>query len=196
MSDRWNVAVLVGSLRKDSFNRKMANALIRMAPPSLDMQIVEIGNLPLYNQDEEANPPPASKAFKERIEKAQAVLFVTPEYNRSVPGVLKNAIDIASRPYGKSAWNAKPAGVVTVSPGAIGGFGANQHLRQSLVFLNMPALQQPEAYIGGAGDLFDAQGNVAKDSTKEFLNKFLTAFAQWIERNATKPTGNEKTKAA
>ena len=192
----YPIAVIVGSLRKESLNRKMANALIGIAPPSLDMQIVEIGNLPLYNQDDEANPPPASKAFKERIEKAQAVLFVTPEYNRSVPGVLKNAIDIASRPSGKSAWNSKPAGVVTVSPGAIGGFGANQHLRQSLVFLNMPALQQPEAYIGGAGDLFDAHGNITKDSTKEFLHKFLTAFAQWIERNAAKPAGTEKTKAA
>ena len=196
MSDRWNVAVLVGSLRKDSLNRKMAKALVAMAPPSLDMQIVEIGNLPLFNQDDEANPPPASKAFKERIENAQAVLFVTPEYNRSVPGVLKNAIDVASRPYGKSAWNGKPAAVVSVSPGAIGGFGANQHLRQSLVFLNMPALQQPEAYIGGAGDMFDAQGGIAKPSTKEFLGKFLAAFAQWIERNAAKPASSGAAKAA
>ena len=195
-SDRWNVAVLVGSLRKDSLNRKMAKALVAMAPPSLDMQIVEIGNLPLYNQDDEPNPPPASKAFKERIEKAQAVLFVTPEYNRSVPGVLKNAIDIASRPYGKSAWNGKPAAVVSVSPGAIGGFGANHHLRQSLVFLNMPALQQPEAYIGGAAELFDAQGNIAKPATKEFLEKFMAAFAQWIARNATKAPASEAAKAA
>ena len=187
MSDRWNVAVLVGSLRRESLNRKMANALRRMAPPSLDLEIVEIGSLPLYNQDDEANPPPASTQFKARIEKAQAVLFVTPEYNRSVPGVLKNAIDIASRPSGKSAWNGKPCAVISVSPGAIGGFGANQHLRQSLVFLNMPALQQPEAYVGGAGDLFDAQGEITKPSTKEFLQKFLAAFAQWIERNAAKP---------
>ena len=185
MDRRWNVAVLVGSLRRESFNRKMALALARMAPPELALEIVEIGNLPLYNQDEEANPPPASAAFKSRIEKADAVLFVTPEYNRSVPGVLKNAIDIASRPYGKSAWNAKPAAVISVSPGAIGGFGANHALRQSLVFLNMPALQQPEAYIGGAAELFDAHGNVAKDSTREFLHKFLAAFAAWIDRNAT-----------
>ena len=190
MNDRWNIAVLVGSLRRDSFNRKMANALIRMAPPSLDLEIVEIANLPLYNQDDDANPPAASAAFKARIERAQAVLFVTPEYNRSVPGVLKNAIDIASRPYGKSAWNGKPCGVVSVSPGAIGGFGANQHLRQSLVFLNMPALQQPEAYIGGAADLFDAQGNITKDATKEFVQKFLAAFAQWVQRNATRPAND------
>ena len=188
------VAVLVGSLRKDSFNRKMAKALQTLAPPSLKLDIVEIGDLPLFNQDEEANPPPASAAFKERIQRADAVLFVTPEYNRSVPGVLKNAIDVASRPYGKSAWNGKPAAVVSVSPGAIGGFGANQHLRQSLVFLNMPTLQQPEAYVGGAAELFDAQGNLVKDATREFMKKFLDAFAQWIERNA--PAQQAQAKAA
>jgi len=180
-----NVAVLVGSLRKESFSRKTANALIELAPPGLRLAIVEIRDLPLYNQDDDANPPPASAAFKQKIMECDAVLFVTPEYNRSVPGVLKNAIDIASRPYGKSAWNGKPCGVVSVSPGAIGGFGANQHLRQSLVFLNMPALQQPEAYIGGAADLFDAQGNLVKESTREFMQKFLAAFAQWVQRNAT-----------
>lgn len=185
MDDRWNVAVLVGSLRKESFNRKMANALRKMAPPSLDLEIVEIGNLPLYNQDDDANPPAASAAFKARIQQADAVLFITPEYNRSVPGVLKNAIDIASRPYGKSAWNGKPAAVISVSPGAIGGFGANHALRQSLVFLNMPALQQPEAYIGGAAKLFDDNGDLV-DSTRDLMQKFLAAFAAWIERNATK----------
>jgi chromate reductase len=182
MDRRWNVAVLVGSLRRESFNRKMALALARMAPPELALEIVEIGNLPLYNQDEEANPPPASAAFKSRIQKADAVLFVTPEYNRSVPGVLKNAIDIASRPYGKSAWNAKPAAVISVSPGAIGGFGANHALRESLVFLNMPALQQPEAYIGGAAKLFDEQGKLSNDGTRTFLDAFITAFATWIEQ--------------
>ena len=194
MDKRWNVAVLVGSLRKDSFNRKMAKALQTLAPPSLKLDIVEIGDLPLFNQDEEANPPPASAAFKERIQRADAVLFVTPEYTRSVPGVLKNAIDVASRPYGKSAWNGKPAAVVSVSPGAIGGFGANQHLRQSFVFLNMPTLQQPEAYIGGAAELFDAQGNLVKEATREFMKKFLDAFAQWIERNA--PAQQAQAKAA
>ena len=194
MDKRWNVAVLVGSLRKDSFNRKMAKALQTLAPPSLKLDIVEIGDLPLFNQDEEANPPPASAAFKERIQRADAVLFVTPEYNRSVPGVLKNAIDVASRPYGKSAWNGKPAAVVSVSPGAIGGFGANQHLRQSLVFLNMPTLQQPEAYVGGAAELFDAQGSLVKEATREFMKKFLDAFAQWIEHNA--PAQQAKAKAA
>jgi chromate reductase len=181
------VAVLVGSLRKDSLNRKMAKALAATAPSSLSLEIVEIGQLPLYNQDDDANPPAASVAFKEKIAAADAVLFVTPEYNRSVPGVLKNAIDIASRPYGKSAWDGKPAGVMSVSPGAIGGFGANHHLRQSLVFLNMPVLQQPEAYVGGAGDLFDESGGVKKPETKKFLDTFLAAFAAWVERTAKAP---------
>jgi len=179
-----DVAVIVGSLRKESLNRKMALALRAMAPPSLRLEIVEIGDLPLFNQDMEATPPPAAVAFKERIRKADAVLFVTPEYNRSVPGALKNAIDVGSRPKGQSAWEGTPCGIVSVSPGAIGAFGANQHLRQSLVFLNMPAMQQPEAYIGGADKLFDAQGKLANDATRAFLQKFLEAFATWIGRNA------------
>ena len=181
-----DVVVLVGSLRKESLNRKMAIALRAMAPQSLKLEIVEIRDLPLYNQDLDANPPPASTAFKERVRKADAVLFVTPEYNRSVPGALKNAIDIASRPKAESAWNGKPCAIVSVSPGAIGAFGANHHLRQSLVFLNMPSMQQPEAYIGGADKLFDAQGNLTSDSTRAFMDKFLAAFATWIDRNAAR----------
>ncbi|MDQ2917945.1 MAG: NAD(P)H-dependent oxidoreductase [Pseudomonadota bacterium] len=184
MATPRDVAVLVGSLRKESLNRKMANVLREMAPASLKLEIVEIGQLPLFNQDDEANPPPASVTFKVRIQKADAVLFVTPEYNRSVSGVLKNAIDVASRPYGKSAWNGKPCAIISVSPGAIGGFGANHHLRQSLVFLNMPTLQQPEAYIGGAAGLFDAHGKLTSDPTREFIRKFLDAFAAWVEQNA------------
>ncbi|HVO90148.1 MAG TPA: NADPH-dependent FMN reductase [Casimicrobiaceae bacterium] len=183
MSSPVDVAVLVGSLRKESYSRKLANALSRLAPDSLGCQIVEIGNLPLYNQDDDTNPPPASAAFKARIQRAGAVLFVTPEYNRSVPGVLKNAIDIASRPYGKSAWNGKPGAVVSQSPGVIGGFGANHHLRQSLVFLNVPCMQQPEAYVGNTAKMFDAQGEVMEAGTREFLQKFMQAFAAWIERN-------------
>ena len=182
MSTTRDVAVLVGSLRKESFNRKMANAMIAMAPGPLKLEIVEIRQLPLYNQDDDANPPAASAAFKQRVQKADAVLFVTPEYNRSMPGVLKNAIDIASRPYGKSAWTGKPGAVISVSPGAIGGFGANHHLRQSLVFLDVPALQQPEAYISNAAKLFDDKGALTDNSTREFVQKFLQAFAQWIER--------------
>ncbi len=187
MATPRRVAVVVGSLRKESLNRKMAKALAAIAPASLALEIVEIGQLPLYNQDDDAAPPPASAAFKQQIAGADAVLFVSPEYNRSVPGPLKNAIDIASRPYGKSAWDGKPAAVVTVSPGSIGGFGANHHLRQSLVFLNMPTLAQPEAYIGAAGDLFDESGGFKKPETKTFFEKFLAAFAAWIERTAKAP---------
>src|SRR5713226_6501463 len=186
MATTRDVAVFVGSLRKESFSRKMAKALAAIAPASLKLEIVEIGQLPLYNQDDEANPPAATKAFKARVRKADAVLFVTPEYNRGVPGVLKNAIDVGSRPYGDSAWQGKPGAIVSVSPGAIGAFGANHHLRQSLVFLNVPAMPQPEAYIGGAAKLFDTRGALISDSTREFLQKFLTAFAQWIERNIGK----------
>src|SRR5690348_2500231 len=180
-----DVAVLVGSLRNGSFNRMAAHALIELAPESLKLEIVEIRDLPLYNQDDDPAPPAPSVAFKSRIARADAVLFVTPEYNRSVPGVLKNAIDIASRPYGQSAWDKKPAGVISVSPGAIGGFGANQHLRQSLVFLNMPAMQQPEAYIGNCASLFDDNGKLTNESTRKFLKSFMDAFANWVARNAS-----------
>ena len=150
MSKVYSVAVLVGSLRKDSLNRKVAQALAELAPASLKLFIVEIGDLALYNEDIDATQPPAPYTiFRDQIRPADAVLFVTPEYNRSVPGVLKNAIDVGSRPYGQSVFNAKPGAVISVSPGAIGGFGANHHLRQSLVFLNVPCMQQPEAYLGG-----------------------------------------------
>lgn len=177
------VAVIVGSLRKESFNRKVAKTLMLLAGPTLDMEIVEIGQLPLYNEDDDANPPAVYTEFRERIKGYDGVLFVTPEYNRSVPGALKNAIDVGSRPYGHSAWSGKPAGVVTVSPGAVGGFGANHHLRQMLVFLNMPAMAQPEAYIGGVAKMFEGD-SLTNDSTKAFLQTFIDAFAAWVERNA------------
>lgn len=183
MTHLHNVAVVVGSLRKDSLNRKMANSLVAMAPEGLRLSIVEIGDLPHYNQDWEDDPPPAVRTFRQSIARADAVLFVTPEYNRSVPGVLKNAIDIGSRPSGKSVWAGKPAGVVSVSPGAIGGFGANQHLRQCFVFLDMPPLQQPEAYIGGAANMFNEASQLTNDSTRQFMQKFLAAFERWIEKN-------------
>jgi chromate reductase len=183
MAATRNVAVLIGSLRKDSYNRKMANVLIGLAPPELRLSIVEIGAVPPYNQDHEANPPPAVTELKQAISNADAVLFLTPEYNRSVPGALKNAIDVASRPYGKSAWSGKPGAVMSVTSGALGAFGANHHLRQTLVFLNMPAMPQPEAYIGNAASLFDTDGKLISDSTRDFCTRFLTAFAQWIERN-------------
>jgi chromate reductase len=181
MTTTYNVAVLVGSLRKESFSRKTARALMALAPASLKPDIVEIGQLPLYNQDDDANPPAASVAFKAAIASADAVLFVTPEYNRSVPGVLKNAIDIASRPYGKSAWNGKPGAVISVTPGGLGAFGANHHLRQSLVFLNVPAMPQPEAYLSHAAKLFDDAGELTNDDTRAFLQRFMAAFASWIE---------------
>jgi chromate reductase len=179
-----NVAVVVGSLREGSLNRLAAKALAALAPASLKLEIVEIGALPLYNQDLDGAPPQAWQAFRRSVGAADAVLFVTPEYNRSVPGVLKNAIDVGSRPYGQSVWSGKPAAVISVSPGAIGGFGANHHLRQSLVFLNMPVLQQPEAYVGHAGDLFGPDGTVASDRTRDFFRSFIDAFAAWVDRIA------------
>lgn len=178
------IAVIVGSLRKDSLNRKMAQHLLKTSPDSLKMEILEIADLPMYNQDLDENPPKAWVDFKSQLQKFDGVLFVTPEYNRSVPGVLKNAIDVGSRPYGKSAWQHKPTAVMSVSPGAAGGFGANHHLRQCLVFLDMPCLQQPEAYIGGAGKLFDDKGAMTNDSSKEFVGKFIQAFAEWVHKNA------------
>lgn len=183
MATTRTVAILLGSLRKDSINRKVANALKELAPPSLKLDVVEIGSLPLYNQDLDASPPAEWVAFRNRVLSFDALLFVTPEYNRSVPGVLKNAIDVGSRPYGKSVWNGKPGAVMTAVGGAIGGFGANHHLRQSMVFLNVPMMQQPEAYVGGADKLFDAAGKLTVDATKEFFTKFLQSFETWIERN-------------
>ncbi|WP_455282761.1 NADPH-dependent FMN reductase [Cupriavidus necator] len=186
MSNPRDVVVLVGSLRKESYNRKLAKALIALAPAQLKLEIVEIGELQLYNQDLDEKPPQTWTAFRDRVRRADAVLFVTPEYNRSVPAPLKNAIDVGSRPYGSSVWDGKPGGVISASPGAVGGFGANHHLRQSLVFLNIPVLQQPEVYIAGVNKLLDEQGGIANESTKEFLSKYLAAFAGWIERTATR----------
>ncbi len=176
----YNIAVIVGSLRKESLNLKMAKALSKMSAGKLNLQIIDIGSLPLYNEDMDVEPPAAWQTFREQVNNCQGILFITPEYNRSVPGVLKNAIDVGSRPYGKSVWDAKPGAIISVSPGNMGGFGANHHLRQSLVFLNVPAMQQPEAYIGGAAKLFDEEGNITNDSTKSFLNKFIDAFTRWV----------------
>lgn len=178
-----DVAVIVGSLRKASFSRRCARALMSLAPEDLKLGFVEIGALPLYDQDLDPDSPPAPwVAFRDQVRPRDAVLFVTPEYNRSVPGVLKNAIDVGSRPYGKSVWSKKPCAIVSVSPGALGGFGANHHLRQSLVFLDMPVLQQPEAYIAGANKLFGAAGEVSDEATKTFLTGFMAAFAELIDR--------------
>lgn len=182
----FEIAVLVGSLRRESFNLKLAKAMQKIAPPNLRLEIVEIRDLPLYNEDSEPNAPEAWTKFRDAVRPKNAVLFVTPEYNRSVPGVLKNAIDVGSRPYGKSVFSKKPAAIASLTGGALGAFGANHHLRQSLVFLDMPALQQPELYLGGAAKMFDAEGNFVQDSTKELVLKFLTAFASWIEATRQK----------
>ncbi|WP_228242316.1 NADPH-dependent FMN reductase [Porphyrobacter sp. GA68] len=188
MSHSHKVAIVVGSLRKASVNRMAAEAVTRLAPDHLHFEFVEIGDLPLYNEDVDSGDVPAAwSRFRDQIGAADAVLFVTPEYNRSVPGALKNAIDVGSRPYGQSAWAGKPAAVMTLSPGGIGGFGANHHLRQSLVFLDMPVLQQPEAYVGGAFDLFDEAGEFKHDGTRAFFQKFADAFAAWIARAAPAP---------
>src|SRR3954449_8709631 len=184
MDKPMNVCVLVGSLRKASFNRTLANALISLAPSSLKLEIVEIGKLPLYNEDLDIDPPASWTAFRQRIKGADAVLFVTPEYNRSVPAALKNALDVRSRPYGSSVWDRKPGAIVSSSPGAIAGFGANHHLRQSLVFLNVPTMQQPEAYIAHADKLFAEDGSISNPQTHDFMTKYLAAFEQWITRHA------------
>ena len=183
MPHHRTVAVIVGSLRKDSVTRKVTRAIAALAPEGLKFVEVPIGDLALYNQDEEANPPPAYVEFRNRIRAADAVLFATPEYNRGLPGALKNAVDVGSRPYGQSVWNGKPAAVVSVSPGGIGAFGANHQLRQSLVFLNMPTLQH-EVYVGNAFSLFGDDGELANETTEEFLRAFAQIFADWIEQQA------------
>ena len=180
------IAVFVGSLRKESFNRKMATAMIAVAPEVLTLEIIEIGGLEIYNQDLDDAPPVSWVKFRDKLRSFDGVLFVTPEYNRSVPAVLKNAIDVGSRPYGKSAWDGKPGAVVSVSIGAIGGFGANHHLRQSLVFLNVPAMAQPEAYIGDAAKLFGQDGKLTSDSTRQYMQKFMAAFSEWVDKNSVR----------
>ena len=183
---KYKIGVIVGSLRKESYNLKTAKALIEMAPESLTFEIIDIANLPMFNEDLEGTPPKEWVTFREQIVASDGILFLTPEYNRSVTGVLKNAIDVGSRPYGQNSWNGKPAGIVSVSIGNISGFGANHHLRQSLVFVNMHTMAQPEAYIGGAGALFDERGKLINDSTKDFLNSYMKAFEKWIQANVQK----------
>ncbi len=177
------VLILVGSLRKASLSRQVAKALATLGEGSLQFEFLELGELAMYNQDLEEHPPAGWLRLRERVRAADAVLFVTPEYNRSLPAVLKNALDIGSRPYGKSAWAKKPAAVVSVSPGPMGAFGANHHLRQCLVFLDMPTLQQPEAYIGHATSLFDEGGALVDARSREFLGSVMSAFIEWISRN-------------
>ncbi len=184
MTTPYRIAVLVGSLRKASFNRKVAVAMHSLAPASLALAFVEIGDLPLYDEDldKDGEPPAAWTRFRDAVRPVDGVLFFTPEYNRSIPGALKNAIDVGSRPYGKSVWSKKAGGVVSVATGAIGGMGANHVLRQSMVFLDVPMMQQPEAYIGNAAKLFTESGDLASDDTRKFFSAVIDAYAEWVVR--------------
>jgi chromate reductase len=178
----YKIAIIVGSLRKDSLNRKVARSICGLRNDNLDCAMIEIGDLPLYNQDLDANPPEQWTRFRREVGAADGVLFCSPEYNRSVPGVLKNAIDVGSRPYGQSVFDKKPAAIVTASPGSIGGFGANHHLRQSCVFLNMPMMLQPEAYLGHVSDdSFDESGCLKEGPLKDLVGVLAHAFAGWVE---------------
>ena len=184
MKNPIEVAAIVGSLRRESYNRRLTEALAKLAAPSMRIEIVRIADLSLYNEDDEPAPPAPWVEFRERIKRADAVLFATPEYNRSMPACMKNAVDVGSRPYGQSAWAGKPAAVISASPGALGGFGANNHLRQSLTGLGMPTLAHPEAYLGGANKLFDANGEFASAATRGLCVSFVTSFEAWIRRTA------------
>ncbi len=177
---QYKIAVVVGSLRKDSLNRKLALALAHLAPEEFTFEHVDIGDLPLYNQDHDGNPPASVMRLKTEISSAQGLLFITPEYNRSIPGVLKNAIDHASRPYGQSVWSGKPAGVIGVSVGAIGTALAQQHLRNILAYLDVPTLGQPEAFIQNKEGLFDDKGHVS-EASKQFLQNWVDKYVAWVK---------------
>ena len=178
----YKIAIIVGSLRKDSLNRKVARSICAIRGDNLDCSMIEIGDLPLYNQDLDAAPPAQWVRFREQVGGADGVLFVSPEYNRGIPGVLKNAIDVGSRPYGQSVFDKKPAAIVTVSPGSIGGFGANHQIRQAGVFLNMPMMQQPEAYLGHVNDdSFDENGSLKEGPLKELVSTLAHAFHDWVD---------------
>jgi len=179
----YRIAVIAGSLRKDSFNRKLAHAIVKLAPPEFAFKQVRIDNLPLYNQDEDSDQAPPVKQLKNQIKDAHGLLFVTPEYNRSIPGVLKNVIDHASRPYGQNSWTGKPAGILGVSIGVIGTALAQQHLRNVLAYLDVPTLGQPEAFIQAKEGLFDENGNIGADS-KEFLQGSMDRYVAWVKKHA------------
>lgn len=178
----YKIAIIVGSLRAGSLNRKMARAICAIRDDNLDCSMIEIGDLPLYNQDLDSDPPAEWRRFRDQVGAADGVLFVSPEYNRGIPGVLKNAIDVGSRPYGRSVFDKKPAAIVTVSPGAIGGFGANHQIRQACVFLNMPMMQQPEAYLGRVtDDSFDDDGKIKDGPLKGLVEQLAHAFHDWVD---------------
>src|SRR4051795_2833370 len=178
----YRIAIIVGSLRKDSLNRKVARSICGLRGDNLDCSMIEIGNLPLYNQDLDADPPEQWTRFRGQIAAADGVLFCSPEYNRGIPGVLKNAIDVGSRPYGQSVFDKKPAAIVTASPGSIGGFGSNHQIRQACVFLNMPVMQQPEAYLGNVtDDSFDGGGRLKEGPLKGLVTTLAHAFHDWVQ---------------
>jgi chromate reductase, NAD(P)H dehydrogenase (quinone) len=178
----YKIAIIVGSLRKDSINRKVARSICAIRGDNLDCSIIDIGNLPLYNQDLDSDPPAEWVSFRAAIAACDGILFCTPEYNRGVPGVLKNAVDVGSRPYGKSVWHKKPAAIVSASPGSIGGFGANHQLRQACVFLDMPVMQQPEAYLGHVNDdSFDADGKLKEGPLQKLVETLAHAFHDWVD---------------
>ncbi|TAJ16574.1 MAG: NADPH-dependent oxidoreductase [Rugosibacter sp.] len=179
---QYQIAVIVGSLRRDSFNRKLADAIVKLAPPEFSFKQLSVGHLPLYNQDDDGSPSDSVKRLKAEITVSQGLLFVTPEYNRSIPGVLKNALDHASRPYGQNAWAGKPAGVLGISIGIIGTAMAQQHLRNILAYLDVPTLGQPEAFIQAKEGLFDEAGNIGSDS-KEFLQNWMNQYAAWVKKH-------------
>lgn len=182
MSQIRKVAVVVGSLRKGAYSRMTARALMSVAPESLELEIVEIGDLEMYNQDLDGIPPDSWTVFRDKLVGFDAFLFVTPEYNRSVTGAMKNAVDVGSRPPGKGVWGGKPGAIVSTSPGAMGGVSAHLNLRQTLIALNVEIMPQPEMYIGGVNKLFDEDGNLIVDATRDFFTKFMASFATWIER--------------
>jgi chromate reductase len=178
----YKIAIIVGSLREGSINRKVARSICALRNDNLDCSMVEIGDLPLYNQDLDPSPPEQWVRFRKQIAEADGVLFCSPEYNRGIPGVLKNAIDIGSRPYGQSVFDKKPAAIVTASPGSIGGFGSNHQIRQAAVFLNMPVMQQPEAYLGHVtDDSFEADGKLKEGPLKGLIASLAHAFHDWVD---------------
>ena len=181
--EKLDVAILIGSLRADGFSARIAGTLTGLAPKSMALRRLEIGHLPHFNQDEETAPPAPYGPFRQSVARADAVLFITPEFNRGLPGVLKNAVDVASRPWGKNSFDGKPAAVISLSVGALGGYGANHALRQSLVTLNMPVMAQPEAYLSNVSELFNAHGDLSHMGSLTFLRQFLAAFEIWVERN-------------
>lgn len=180
--DQYQIGVIIGSLRKDSFNRKLASAIIKLAPSEFSFKMLEIGDLPLYNQDDDAHQAESVKKFKSNIKATQGLIFVTPEYNRSIPGVLKNAIDNASRPYGQSAFEGKPAGVIGISVGTLGSALAQQHLRNILAYLDMPTLGQPEVFLQAKEGLFDETGSIANPDTKKFLQSWINRYTAWVKK--------------